>query len=146
MRVREIATTLVLNFWSKWRVTARPIPLYISVNIEEREKKPEGRLGGSCNDDCWLHLDHPKKAIPSEWKCAGWKNWFLPLPLPTTMVSRLALARLAPVLGVARPSTSAVSRRTLRGFIRGYATTDNDHTVSNIITKFCTRYLNYVLR
>lgn len=52
------------------------------------------------------------------------------------MVSRLALARLAPVLGVARSSTSAVSRRTLHGSIRGYATTDNDHTVSHVMTTF----------
>jgi len=63
------------------------------------------------------------------------------------MVSRLALARLAPVLGAARSSTSVISRRTLRGSIRGYATTDNDHTVSHVIKYyFCTRHLNCMPR
>jgi hypothetical protein len=113
----------------------------------EGERKAEDRLGGSCNDNCWLHdLVHPKKATPLVWEFAGGKNWVQLLPLPTAMVSRLALARLAPVLGAARSSTSAVSRRTLHRSIRGYATSDNEHTVSYIITNFCTRRLNYVLR
>jgi len=51
------------------------------------------------------------------------------------MVSRVALARLAPVLNVARPSTSAASRRALRG-VRSYATSGSEHTVRRVMTKF----------
>ena len=79
----------------------------------------------------------PKKATPVN-ELTKKKNITRPTypVLSTVMVSRLALARLAPVLGVARSSTSGVSRRTLRGSIRGYATTDNDHTVSHVMTTF----------
>ena len=50
------------------------------------------------------------------------------LSFRTTMVSRLALSRLAPLLTSARTTSSALSRPALCR-ARFYATSENDHTV-----------------
>lgn len=56
------------------------------------------------------------------------------------MVSRLALSRLAPVLNVARASSSAASRRVFRG-ARPYSTSDNDNTVSLVASCYYIHFL-----
>ena len=62
-----------------------------------------------------------------KWKPLSHKN-STSLSFRTTMVSRLALSRLAPLLTSARTTSSALSRRALCR-ARFYATSENDHTV-----------------
>ena len=50
------------------------------------------------------------------------------------MVTRFALARLAPVFNAARPTSSAIARSSLRG-VRAYAS-ESQHSASRVMTCF----------
>lgn len=50
------------------------------------------------------------------------------------MVARLALARLAPVFHLGRPTSSAIARSSLRG-VRAFAS-ESQHSASRVIASF----------
>jgi len=132
VRLREMATTLAPNFLSKMRVMASPIPLSIIEILCTILCATWELLGCTSDNDDGLHEWckmiglRPEKETPPE--------TFLCPTTSSVMVTRFALARLAPVLNAARQTPSTISRSGLRG-VRAYAS-ESQHSASRVITCF----------
>ena len=124
VRDRDMAITFALNLRRRWRVTAKPIPLVVlRIKLNDKEgSRTWMRLW--LQRRAWSKVNSEKGNRP-KWAVTKSSHF---LSLWTTMVSRLVLSRLAPLLATPRTASSVVSRRALCK-ARSYATSQNDNTV-----------------